>query len=68
MPTTTSTKTLRVVADWHQAMAEQLANPILPTNLPQKELEQKKRQIDRQKEKHQKFARALRALIAKQKS
>lgn len=60
--TPSNKKTVQVASEWHHAIAKELEEPILPKELGEAEIERRKEEIDRQKERHQKFSRALRRL------
>jgi hypothetical protein len=49
---------LKSTANWHQRIALELENPVLPEGVS----EERKKEIEAQKEQHKVFAKALRRL------
>ena len=56
-------KSVLIAAKWHEKIAEQLENPILPEEIVPEEAAQKLGRITEQRLEHIKFAKALTALL-----
>ena len=60
MPKSKTTTEVAASAAWHARIAQQLAAPVIPEDLPQ----ETRQEIENQKERHQLFAKSLNRLAA----